>query len=66
MHFEDFNFYKGIDEIITTLSLTNKFFESEKPWYLANKSDESDHLNYVIHLTMESLRVKSKSVHLFD
>jgi methionyl-tRNA synthetase len=50
------NFYKGIDFIIETLHAANRFFESQKPWELCKKN-ESSHVNSVLHLTMETLRV---------
>ena len=55
-HFEACNFYKGIDSIVTTLHTGNRFFESQKPWEL-RKKQLSLHLNCVLHLTMETLRV---------
>lgn len=65
-HFEEFNFYKGIDAIIHTLHLTNKFFDSKKPWVLRNSHENNAHLNYVLHLTMESLRVGKSFVILIE
>ncbi|GFG35949.1 hypothetical protein Cfor_02919 [Coptotermes formosanus] len=55
-HFEVCNFYKGIDSIVATLHAGNRFFESQKPWELRKKR-LSPHLNCVLHLTMETLRV---------
>ncbi|KAJ4439347.1 hypothetical protein ANN_07469, partial [Periplaneta americana] len=55
-HFEVCNFYKGIDSVLATLHAANRFFESKKPWEL-RKKQESAHLNAVLHLTMETLRV---------
>ena len=36
--------------------MANKFFEMQKPWEL-KKKQETSHLNAVLHLTMETLRV---------
>jgi methionyl-tRNA synthetase len=55
-HFEVCNFYKGIDSIVETIHAANRFFESHKPWEL-RKGNLSPHLNSVLHLTMETLRV---------
>ncbi|KDR17489.1 hypothetical protein L798_08020, partial [Zootermopsis nevadensis] len=55
-HFEVCNFYKGIDSVIQTLHVANRFFESQKPWELCKKN-LSPHLNSVLNLTMETLRV---------
>lgn len=54
--FEVCNFYKGIDSIVATLHAGNRFFETQKPWELCKKQ-LSPHLNCVLHLTMETLRV---------
>nr|CAD7403107.1 unnamed protein product [Timema cristinae] len=56
-HFKECNFYKGIDAIITTLHTTNRFFEIQKPWELVKHPKEQERLDWVIHLTMETLRV---------
>jgi methionyl-tRNA synthetase len=55
-HFLVCNFYKGIDCIVTTLHAANRFFESQKPWELCKKH-LTPHLNSVLHLTLETLRV---------
>ncbi|PSN42055.1 Methionine--tRNA ligase [Blattella germanica] len=55
-HYETYNFYKGINSIIATLHAANGFFESQKPWEL-RKKHLVPHLNTVLHLTMETLRV---------
>jgi methionyl-tRNA synthetase len=55
-HFEVCNFCKGINSIVATLHAANRFFESQKPWELCKK-ELSPHLNSVLHLTMETLRV---------
>lgn len=64
-HFDDFNFYKGINAVVGTIDLTNKFFDDTKPWILLKNIDDTANLNYVLHLTMESLRV-SKDIKVFS
>jgi len=56
-HYEDLNFYRGINEIIATLQCCNRFFEHNKPWQLA-KNDVSK-LSCVLHVTMETLRISA-------
>jgi len=56
-HYEDLNFYRGIDEIIATLQCCNRFFEHNKPWQLA-KNDVSK-LSCVLHVTIETLRISA-------
>ncbi|XP_022170807.1 methionine--tRNA ligase, mitochondrial [Myzus persicae] len=54
-HYEELNFYKGIDEIIATLQSCNRFFEYNKPWELAKQ--DVGKLECVLHITMETLRI---------
>jgi len=56
-HYEDLNFYKGIDEIIATLQSCNRFFENNKPWELAK--NDVNKLACVLHVTMETLRMSA-------
>lgn len=56
-HYEDLNFYKGIDEIITTLQCCNRFFEYNKPWKLVKH--DVNKLMCVLHVTMETLRISA-------
>ncbi|XP_067007448.2 methionine--tRNA ligase, mitochondrial [Anabrus simplex] len=56
-HFGALNFYKGIDVIIATLHEANRFFESQKPWELKKSPELRTKLDFVLHLTMETLRV---------
>lgn len=55
-HYNSYNFYKGIDQIITTLHLTNLFFETLRPWEL-KKSNNKQLLNGCLCITLETLRV---------
>lgn len=56
-HYEELNFYKGIDEIIATLQCCNRFFEYNKPWELAK--NDVNKLACVLHVTMETLRISA-------
>lgn len=56
-HYEELNFYKGIDEIIATLQCCNRFFEHNKPWELAK--NDVNKLACVLHVTMETLRISA-------
>ncbi|XP_054263064.1 methionine--tRNA ligase, mitochondrial-like [Macrosteles quadrilineatus] len=56
-HYGNFNYYKGVDVIISCLHEANKFFETNQPWKLRKSADCADHLNCVLHVTMETLRV---------
>uniref|UniRef100_A0A1B6E709 Methionine--tRNA ligase, mitochondrial n=1 Tax=Clastoptera arizonana TaxID=38151 RepID=A0A1B6E709_9HEMI len=58
-HFKQFNFYKGVDVIISTLREANRFFEISQPWKLCKSPDSEHHLACVLHLTMETLRMSS-------
>lgn len=56
-HYEELNFYRGIDEIIATLQCCNRFFEYNKPWELAKQ--DTNKLASVLHVTMETLRMSA-------
>lgn len=56
-HFESYNFYLAIDEIIATLHATNNFVQEAKPWSLAKNPDMDRKLGAVLALAFESLRI---------
>ncbi|KAL1497804.1 hypothetical protein ABEB36_008701 [Hypothenemus hampei] len=56
-HYNDYNFYKVADAIITTLHSANLFFESLKPWELKKNIEMQEDLNVTLHLAMEALRI---------
>lgn len=58
-HYDNFNFYKGIDAIIATLHTANLFFETTKPWELRKHEHLRAKLNTCIHLILETLRICS-------
>ena len=54
-HFQDFDYYLGIDSIMETLRITNDYVQKEEPWVL--KKTNQNRLDYVLILGLESLRV---------
>ena len=54
-HYEEFNFYLGIDAIMESLRTTNDYMTKEEPWLL--KKADVERLNYVLILCLESLRI---------
>ena len=54
-HYEEFNFYLGIDAIMESLRATNDYMTKEQPWIL--KKVDVERLNYVLILCLESLRI---------
>lgn len=56
-HYIEYNFYKGLDEIMSCLRTTNAFIQNQKPWTLTKDATDAPHLNTVLHIAMESLRV---------
>lgn len=56
-HFDAFNFYKAIDEIIAAIHLTNSFVQETQPWVLAKDPAMNEKLEAVLALSFESLRI---------
>lgn len=56
-HFEAFNFYMAVDEIIATLHLTNNFVQETQPWVLCKDPTMDAKLEAILALTFESLRI---------
>ena len=54
MHFEDFNYYHGLNLVLQAARDTNLFLQTEKPWEL--KKTDPERLGYVLNLSFESLR----------
>ena len=54
-HYEDFNYYLGIDAIMETLRTTNEYISKEEPWVL--KKTDTARLDYVLILSLESVRI---------
>jgi methionyl-tRNA synthetase len=61
VHFSKFNFYRGIQVIMTNLRMTNNLVQEYKPWELIKSNDKNDasKLNKMIFLVYESLRISS-------
>ncbi|KAK9501980.1 hypothetical protein O3M35_012597 [Rhynocoris fuscipes] len=60
-HYEELNFYKGIALIMQALREANRYFEYNRPWELRKSNETHDvlHLNSLLYLIMETLRVCS-------
>ena len=54
-HFEEYNIYKAIAAITEQLRETHGFFQRHEPWKM--KFNKIDHLNCVLSVTMENLRI---------
>lgn len=56
-HFESYNFYLAIDEMIATLHLTNNLVQEAQPWLLVKEPTLNKKLDAVLALVFESLRI---------
>ncbi len=56
-HYEEFNFYKGIDAIMDQLRHTNTFVQNHKPWEVRKQPDQQEWLDTMLCVVMETLRV---------
>lgn len=56
-HFESYNFYLAIDEIVATLHLTNSLIQESEPWILVKNPAMEKKLEAVLALVFESLRI---------
>ena len=54
-HFEEYNIYKAIAATTEQLRETHAFFQRHEPWKM--KFNKIDHLNCVLSVTMENLRI---------
>lgn len=63
IHYENANFYKGVDEIMSVLRLNNVLYENTKPWKLIKEiqSNENSSTEYydLQTITFETLRICS-------
>ena len=55
-HYENFNFYLGITEIMDCLRKVNLFIQEEKPWEL-KKQGNLEKLGAVLNLSLNSVRI---------
>ncbi|XP_067670551.1 methionine--tRNA ligase, mitochondrial-like [Haliotis asinina] len=55
-HYQNLTIYKALDELMSVLHQTNAMFDHHKPWQLTKQMDQSEHLNTVLHVAMETLR----------
>lgn len=58
-HFESYNFYLAIDEMIATLHVTNNLVQESQPWMLVKDPEMDTKLNAVLALVFESLRINA-------
>lgn len=62
-HYDQLNFYKGIQMIQTAIRQTNSFYQYHKPWThtdsqgKANSEDDQRQLDTTIHVTYQTLRL---------
>ncbi|XP_014671388.1 PREDICTED: methionine--tRNA ligase, mitochondrial-like [Priapulus caudatus] len=56
-HYDECNFYRGLDAIMSCLRDTNAFIQSQAPWTLKKRPEKQRHLQTVLHIALESLRV---------
>lgn len=56
-YFDEGDFYKGIDEILTILRSANQIYQMAQPWTLVNHADAKYH--DVQAITFETLRISS-------
>lgn len=58
-HFESYNFYLAIDEMIATLHATNNLVQEAQPWVLVKDPTMDKKLDAVLALVFESLRINA-------
>lgn len=58
-HFESYNFYLAIDEMIATLHTTNNLVQETQPWMLVKDPAMSEQLDAVLALVFESIRINA-------
>lgn len=58
-HFDSYNFYMAIDEVVATLHMTNGMVQEVQPWKIAKDPAAVDELNTVLALVFESLRINA-------
>lgn len=56
-HFDAYNFYLVVDEVIKVLHTANNFAETFKPWELRKEPNASRRLNTVLRIVFETLRI---------
>lgn len=56
-HFDAYNFYLAVDDVIKVLHTANNFMETFKPWELRKDPNASRRLNTVLRIVFEALRI---------
>ncbi|GAB1599413.1 methionine--tRNA ligase, mitochondrial-like [Argonauta hians] len=59
LHYAKYSIYKALDKISATLRWSNALMQHHKPWELVKHSDQKKHLETLLHITMETLRICS-------
>lgn len=63
VHFDNADFYRGIDEIMSVLRLNNRIYEESKPWKLINEIETDYQSRQMYHnlqaATFETIRICS-------
>ncbi|XP_066967316.1 methionine--tRNA ligase, mitochondrial [Macrobrachium rosenbergii] len=55
-HYDNFNFYRAVDVIMTVVHSANNFVQEEKPWELKTLTDRTK-LDSILRITLETVRV---------
>ncbi|XP_064383253.1 methionine--tRNA ligase, mitochondrial-like isoform X3 [Halichondria panicea] len=58
-HYENFEFNKGIMKVMNCLHQTNQFLERHEPWKLVKDPTKQEHLQTVLGVAIESIRLCS-------
>lgn len=58
-HFDAYDFYKAVDEVIKVLHTANNFMETFKPWELRKDPNATRRLHTVLRIVFETLRITS-------
>ncbi|XP_071798311.1 methionine--tRNA ligase, mitochondrial-like [Asterias amurensis] len=56
-HYNNFEAYKSLDEIMSCLRQANAFIQRHEPWYLIKNKDQEPWLETVLYVAMETLRI---------
>ena len=56
-HYNNFEAYKSLDEIMSCLRQANAFIQRHEPWYLIKDKDQEPWLETVLYVAMETLRI---------
>ncbi|XP_038049947.1 methionine--tRNA ligase, mitochondrial-like [Patiria miniata] len=57
VHYNNFEAYKALDEIMSCLRQANAFVQRHEPWNLIKSKDDQPWLETVLHVAMETLKI---------